>query len=70
MNTDSDRDERYLIDESDDLVLITPVPTLSEDVYVTTDDDLDDDSRLQTDADLTGTRSMGAAVGTQHRHDD
>jgi hypothetical protein len=69
MDTDSDRDERYLIDESDELVLIAPVQTVGEDVYLTTDDDLDDDSRLTTGDDLTGTRSMGGAVGTEHRHD-
>ncbi len=69
MNNDSDRDERYLVEESDDIVLITPIQTLSEDVYIT-NDDIDDDSGIRTEDDLTGTRSMGGAVGTQHRNDD
>jgi hypothetical protein len=44
------------------------VPTLSEDVFVYSFDD-DDDDVDELDGESSGTRSAGGAIGTQHRED-
>jgi hypothetical protein len=66
-----------IVADEDELLIIEQTPTLSDDSYVVSSfeksDDLVDDETgyAGTDVDVdasAGIRSMGAAVGTQHRH--
>jgi hypothetical protein len=70
MNNDANLGDRELTDE--DNLTIDAVPVVSDDVYVektyVAEDDLEDDSGIG-DKSTTGTRSMGGAAGTEHRHD-
>jgi hypothetical protein len=69
MNNDANLGDRELLDE--DYLTIDRVPIVSGDGFVertyALDGDLDDESGIG-DENASDTRSMGGAVGTQHRH--
>jgi hypothetical protein len=62
-----------IVTDGDELFIVDKVPTLLDDTYEVSSfentDDLVDDSTA-TEEHVTGTRSMGAAIGTMHKGDN
>jgi hypothetical protein len=75
MRTDDQLKRGEIVTDGDELLIVEQTPTLIDDSYVVSSyedvDDLVDDGTGLTDVDgntSTGVRSMGGAVGTEHRH--
>jgi len=71
-------DEKFkrgeIVTDGDELLIVDKVPTLLDDTYEVSSfentDDLVDDSAAAPAEHITGTRSMGAAIGTTHKGDN
>jgi hypothetical protein len=73
MHTDEKFKRGEIVTDGDELLIVDKVPTLTDDSYEVSSfedtDDLVDDSTAPEEH-ITGTRSMGAAIGTTHRGDN
>ncbi len=74
MHSDEKFKKGEIVTDGDELFIVDKVPTLLDDTYEVSSfentDDLVDDSTA-TEEHVTGTRSMGAAIGTMHKgHND
>ena len=73
MHSDEKFKQGEIVTDGDELFIVDKVPTLTDDTYEVSSfentDDLVDDSTA-TEEHVTGTRSMGAAIGTMHKGDN
>jgi hypothetical protein len=70
MHTNEKFKKGEIVTDGDELLIVDKVPTLTDDTYeVSSFENTDDlvDGSTATEKHVTGTRAMGAAIGTMHK---